>query len=46
MNEHDPYEDVHPIDVEPPGDLEDVVPADPSMDEPKLYYRDVHAFVD
>ena len=46
MNEHDPYEDVPPIDVEPPSDLEDVVPADPSRDEPKLYYSSVYAFVD
>ncbi len=47
MNEHDPYEDVPPIDVEPlPSDLEDVVPADPSRNEPKLYYSSVHTFVD
>ena len=47
VNEHDPYQDVPPIDVEPtPGDFEDVVPTDPSRGEPQLYYRDVHAFVD
>ena len=46
MNGHDPYEDVPPIDVEPTSDLEDVAPADPSRDEPKLYYSSVHAFVD
>lgn len=47
MNGHDPYEDVPPIDVEPlPSDLEDVAPADPSRDEPKLYYSSVHKFVE
>lgn len=46
VNVHDPYEDVPPIDVEPPSDLEDVAPDAPSRDEPKLYYTSVYAFVD
>ena len=44
---NDPYQDVPPIDVEPMlSDPEDVAPAAPSRDEPKLYYSSVYLFVD
>lgn len=47
VNEHDPYEDIPPIDVEPPGDLDDVAPADPSRGEPpQPYYPTLDQFVE